>query len=88
MPRTTTGRWEWEPERCVNVDFAMRADDLLDKGIPNMVAAVARILAGRGADAALVQNGNYLLLIHTGGELREHRTTWWDHYGVGNILAL
>lgn len=80
-------RWEWEPETYVDVDFSMSTDDLVDKGIPNMVAAVARILAGRNEDAALVQNGNYLLLTRIDGELRKRRTTWWSHYGVDGLLA-
>ncbi|WKU02997.1 SitI3 family protein [Micromonospora sp. HUAS LYJ1] len=37
-------RWEWEPGTYVNVGFRMRADDMGDKGIPNMLATVARVL--------------------------------------------
>ncbi|WP_435871794.1 SitI3 family protein [Micromonospora echinofusca] len=40
-------RWEWEPETYVNVGFRMRADDISDKGIPNMLATVGRVLASR-----------------------------------------
>ncbi|WBB47778.1 SitI3 family protein [Verrucosispora sp. WMMA2044] len=36
---------------------------------------VARVLAARKEDAALVQNGSWLLLTRTAGELRRHRHT-------------
>ncbi|WP_406074705.1 SitI3 family protein [Micromonospora sp. NBC_01638] len=80
-------RWEWEPETYVDIDFSMRADDVVDKGIPNMMQAVARVLAARQEDAALVQNGNWLLLTRVGGELRRHRSTWWSHYGVDGLIT-
>ncbi|MFY1703630.1 SitI3 family protein [Micromonospora sp. WMMA1923] len=79
--------WEWEPDTYVNITFDMRADDLVDKGIPNMVATVARVLAGRDEDAALVQDGNYLLLTRTAGTIRRHRSSWWDHYHLDHLIA-
>lgn len=79
-------RWEWEPETYVDIDFSMRADDLVDQGIPNMMKAVARVLAARKEDAALVQSGNWLLLTRVGGTLRRHRPTWWDHYDIDDRL--
>lgn len=79
-------RWEWEPGTYVDIDFTMRADDLVDKGIPNMMKAVARVLAARKEDAALVQNGNWLLLTRTTGELHRQRPTWWSHYGIDDRL--
>ncbi|MGC5664540.1 SitI3 family protein [Micromonospora sp. WMMD723] len=80
-------RWEWEPAIYVNVTFSMRADDLADKAIPNMLAAVARVLAGRTEDAALIQDGNYLLLTHADGVVRLHRSTWWDHYQLSHLFT-
>ncbi|MEU7399608.1 SitI3 family protein [Streptomyces albogriseolus] len=80
-------RWEWEPETYVDIDFYMRADDLVDKGILNMMKAVARVLAARQEDAALVQNGNWLLLTRVGGRLRRHRPTWWSHYGIDDLIT-
>lgn len=65
----------------------MRADDLVDKGIPNMMQAVARVLAARQEDAALVQNGNWLLLTRVEGTLRRHRPTWWSHYGIDDLIT-
>ncbi|WP_028193422.1 SitI3 family protein [Salinispora pacifica] len=79
-------RWEWEPQTYVDIDFSMRADDLVDKGIPNMMKAVARVLTARQEDAALVQNGNWLLLTRTTGELRRHRPTWWSHYSRDDLI--
>jgi hypothetical protein len=64
----------------VSVTFSMRAGDIVEKGIPSMVAAVKRVLAGRHEDAALVQDGNYLLLTRTDGVIRTHRPDWWHHY--------
>ncbi|MFD6755349.1 SitI3 family protein [Micromonospora gifhornensis] len=73
-------RWEWAPTSYVCVTFSMRADDVVEKGIPNMMAAVRRVLAGRDEDAALVQDGNYLLLTRTDGVIHTYRPDWWDHY--------
>ncbi|MEV4716657.1 SitI3 family protein [Micromonospora noduli] len=79
-------RWEWELETYVDIDFSIRADDVVDKGIPNMMKTVGRVLAARQEDAALVQNGNWLLLTRVGGKLRRHRPTWWSHYGVDDLI--
>jgi hypothetical protein len=71
--------WEWEPDRYVDVNFRMSKNDPTDRGTPNMASAVARILAGRPEDAALVLNGNYLLLTRVNGAVRKHNlTTWYD----------
>ncbi|AYF30452.1 hypothetical protein CSH63_23985 [Micromonospora tulbaghiae] len=78
--------WEWEPEEYVDISFDMRTDDMADKGVPNMVATVARVLAYRAEDAALVLNGNWLLLTRVGGTLRKHRPQWWAHYGVDDVI--
>ena len=81
-------RWEWEPAAYVDVDFRMRADDLVDKGIPHMLTVVAaRVLDCRQEDAALVQNGSLLLATRVDGVLRKHhRSRWWDHYGFVNDI--
>ncbi|MFG1953973.1 SitI3 family protein [Micromonospora sp. NPDC048830] len=78
--------WEWEPEEYVDISFDMRTGDMADKGVPNMVATVARVLADRAEDAALVLNGNWLLLTRVGGILRRHRPQWWTHYGVDGLI--
>ncbi|WP_434739308.1 SitI3 family protein [Micromonospora sp. SH-82] len=79
--------WEWEPEQYVDISFDMHTDDLVDKGIPNMVATVTRILTGRHEDAALVQNGSHLLLTRTAGVVRRHRPSWWDHYHLNHPIT-
>jgi hypothetical protein len=80
-------QWEWEPDPYVNITFRMRKNVPSDNGTRNMVAAVARVLAGRTEDAALVLNGNWLLLTRFAGVVRKHRPTWWSHYGVEDILS-
>ncbi len=44
-----------------------------------MMKAVARVLAARQKDAALVQNGNWFLLTRVEGKRRRLRPTWWSH---------
>ncbi|MDW5324789.1 SitI3 family protein [Plantactinospora sp. KLBMP9567] len=79
-------QWIWEPDIYADIDFHMSKDDLTDKGTPNMLTAVARVLTERAEDAALVLNGNWLLLTRVGGVLRKHRPTWWSHHDVDNDI--
>ncbi|ROT26858.1 SitI3 family protein [Micromonospora sp. HM5-17] len=79
-------RWEWEPNPYVDITFRLSKDRPTDKVTQNMVAAVARVLASRPEDAALVLNGNWLLLTRMGGVLRKHRRTWWETYGVQDLV--
>jgi len=56
-------------------------------GTHNMVESVARILGSGEEDAALVLNGDVLLLTRFGGVVRKHRRAmWWDHYGYPNEI--
>ena len=80
-------RWEWEPQTFVDIDFSMRAEDIVDRGIPAMIKAVARVLVGRQEDAALVQDGNWLLLTRIEGQIRRHNPSWWSHYGVTDLIT-
>ncbi|MDG4807185.1 SitI3 family protein [Micromonospora sp. WMMD1120] len=80
-------QWEWEPDAYASVAFDLRKNDPPEGAVPSMVSAVARVLAGRPEDAALVLNGNWLLLTRVAGELREHRSSWWDTYGVRNMIV-
>ncbi|MEU1813095.1 SitI3 family protein [Micromonospora aurantiaca (nom. illeg.)] len=80
-------RWEWEPDTYTNIVFDLRKNDPPDDVVPTMVSAVGRVLAGRQEDAALVLNGNWLLLTRVAGELREHRQSWWDAYGVRETIV-
>ncbi|KXK62663.1 hypothetical protein AWW66_06985 [Micromonospora rosaria] len=79
--------WEWEPTAYVNITFDMRTDDLVDKGVPHMTATVARVLAGGDEDAALIQDGNHLLLTRTNGTVRKHRPRWWSHYHLDHLIT-
>ncbi|GAB3154547.1 hypothetical protein GCM10027290_49240 [Micromonospora sonneratiae] len=79
--------WVWEPERYVDIDFHMRKDALAEMGTPNMLMAVARILAGSAEDAALVLNGNWLLLSRVGGILRKHNVADWYDEEYDKILG-
>jgi hypothetical protein len=62
----------------------MNKEALTEKGKPNMLAAVARVLAERPEDAALVLNSNWLLLTRVAGVLRRHGTTWWSRHDMDN----
>ncbi|GAB2955544.1 hypothetical protein GCM10027280_50010 [Micromonospora polyrhachis] len=77
-------QWVWEPDPYVDVNFHMRKDMLAEKGTLNMIKAVGRVLAARPEDAALVLNGNWLMLTRVGGELRKHNVAdWFDEEYVG-----
>jgi hypothetical protein len=79
--------WTWEPDTYLDITFAMGKDDQYEKRTSNMLAFVARVLDCRAEDAALVLNGDLLLLTRVNGVLRKHnRETWWDHYGFVNEL--
>jgi hypothetical protein len=70
--------WEWEPASYVNVEFRLDKDHIAD-ATRNMLDVVARVLATGAEDAALVLDGNALLLTRTDGAVRKHRSdTWWD----------
>ena len=73
------GAWEWEPAPYVGVDFRMDNDRLND-GQRSMLEIVGRLLASGTEDAALILDGNYLLLTRFDGVLRKPRRSWWDHY--------
>ncbi|MFE9874379.1 SitI3 family protein [Micromonospora sp. NPDC005686] len=80
-------QWEWEPDTYVNVVFHMLKDDTSGRAVPDMVAAVDRLLASRPEDAALTLNGNWLLLTRVAGVLRRHRPSWWNTYGLDHRPA-
>lgn len=79
-------QWEWQPDVYVNVSFRMSKNDESEAGTPSMVAAVGRVLAGVTQDAALILNGNWLLLTRVGGRLRKHRPAWWNNYDVHDVV--
>jgi len=69
--------WEWEPENYIDITFRMRADDMGEMGVPNMMATVARVLEARTEDAALILIGNLLLLTRFNGTIRKHNIDQW-----------
>lgn len=79
--------WVWEPNVYVDVSFHMLKDTLLERGEPNVMKAVAHVLAGRTEDAALVFNGNTLMLTRFAGELLVHNAAQWYNHDYDHILA-
>jgi len=69
--------WVWEPESYAKITFYIGAGDIGDLGVPNMFAAVARVLEARPEDAALIQNSNWLLLTRVNGTIRNHNLDLW-----------
>lgn len=83
------GMWEWEPAAYVAVTFRMEQNADSDRALVNMLLTVRRVLRTGPEDAALVLNGNWLLLTRLGGVLVRHRRDkWWDTYAAANDLIL
>jgi hypothetical protein len=76
------GTWVWEPTTFTAATFRMtKAPDAWEQGLRNMLAAVTRVLGTGREDAALVLNGDDLLLTRLDGALVKHRRAdWWDRY--------
>ncbi|MGI5211806.1 SitI3 family protein [Plantactinospora sp. CA-290183] len=80
--------WEWEPDTYLNVTFRMAKEGDVNAGVRNMLNAVSRLLISHTADAALILNGDALLLTRLAGTLRKHsRALWWDHHGFVNEIV-
>lgn len=82
------GSWEWEPEKYVSLTFRM--DKSADAGwnVVNMLTVVRQVLNTGDEDAALVLNGDILLLTRFDGTLAKHRRSWWEHYpGADEVVA-
>ena len=78
--------WTWEPDRYLNLGFAF--DKEADRGASRreMLAIVARVLATGGENAALILNGDTVLLRREGGELtRLPAGGFWDTLAPGDI---
>jgi hypothetical protein len=79
--------WVWEPTTYVDLTFSLDKDETIDKGIPNMLEVVKRVLQATTEDAALIQDDNWLLLTRRDGIQRKHRRArWWDHYDFANDI--
>ena len=85
---TDEGPWTWEPPTYVTIGF--RLDKFADRSraVLGMLTAVRRVLAGGPEDAALVLNGDILLLTRLDGALtKHHRDTWWSSYpGADDLI--
>jgi hypothetical protein len=82
-----SGLWEWEPETYVTVNFRMEKNADSDRALVNMLLAVRRVLLTGSEDAALVLNGNWLLLNRVDGVLVKHRRDkWWKSYAAANDI--
>ncbi|MGW0435510.1 SitI3 family protein [Micromonospora sp. NPDC003197] len=78
--------FEWELETYINFSFHMRKS-MGDEDVSNMLTTVARILASRPEDAALIQDGNWLLLTRLNGKLRKHSLSdFWRGAVYNNII--
>jgi hypothetical protein len=80
-------RWEWEAAVYAAMGFWPDAVGTID-AVPNLVPIVARVLAVRGEDAALVFDGETLLLTRMAGrQVKHNRPLFWDAYpGVDTLL--
>ncbi|MEV0393829.1 SitI3 family protein [Polymorphospora rubra] len=78
--------WVWEPAAYVDVDFDIAKDAPGHEGKRNMMVAVDRLLAGLTEDAALVLNGNWLLLTRLGGQVVRHNPDEWYDEAYDGIL--
>jgi hypothetical protein len=81
--------WLWEPHEYVSVNFRMDKFADLSWSVINMLALVRRLLDTGPEDAALVLNGDVLILTRLGGALAKYRRQdWWSAYpGAGEVIA-
>jgi hypothetical protein len=79
--------WEWEPATYVSVAFRVSKDADHEWAVVNMLAMVWRALDTGSEDAALVFNGDLLLLTRLDGVLVKHnRAGWWASYPATNAV--
>jgi hypothetical protein len=84
---TDDGDWEWEPDPFAAVSFDI--DDVTDRKqlAANLMTVVRRILETGPEDAALVINGDYLLIGRFGGRVVKHsRDRWWSYYPEADAM--
>ncbi|GAA2527422.1 SitI3 family protein [Winogradskya humida] len=86
---TDQGSWEWEPDAATTIGF--RLDKTADRkwAVVNMLTVVRRVLGSGAEDAALVLNGDVLVLARFDGVVvKHHRESWWGHYaGADEVIA-
>jgi hypothetical protein len=77
---TDHGLWEWEPATYVDLTFRMEKNADSDRAVVAMLPVLRRVLQTGPEDAALVLNGNWLLLTRIDGVLVKHRASWWESH--------
>ncbi|MDP9799605.1 hypothetical protein J2S43_008117 [Catenuloplanes nepalensis] len=81
------GLWEWEPESYVALTFRMEKEADSDRALVHMLTVVGRVLDTGPEDAALILNGNWLLLTRFGGlPVKHRRAVWWENYAEVNDI--
>jgi hypothetical protein len=82
-----TGNWHWEPGVCVSVTVRLD-DERWEEGQRNMLEIVSSLLASGSEDAALILDGNFLLLTRFASVIVKHRRSmWWDQYRYANEIV-
>ena len=81
------GEWEWEPADYVDVSFHVDKVTEMDVVAINLLTVTRRVLNSGPEDAALVLNGDILLLARFQGALVKHNhEKWWSYYPVAEQL--
>jgi hypothetical protein len=70
--------WTWEPDVYVNLGFVLEKEAPRPTAYRQMLEMVERVLATGNEDAALIQNGNYLLLRRRAGKLHRVPAGFWN----------
>jgi hypothetical protein len=81
------GVWEWEPDTFVSVGFRIDKNADHEWAVVNMLSIVWRAFQTGSEDAALVFNGDLLLLTRIDGVVaKHHRDGWWTSYPATNAV--
>lgn len=81
------GLWEWEADAYVSVAFRVDKEADHQWAAVNMLTIVWRALEIGREDAALVFNGDLLLLTRIDGVVaKHHRDGWWSSYPATNAV--
>nr|WP_296072731.1 SitI3 family protein [uncultured Actinoplanes sp.] len=80
--------WLWEPAEYVSVNFRMDKFADLNRSVIHMLTVVRRLLSTGSEDAALVLNGDVLLLTRLHGAVAKYRREqWWLSYpGADDVI--
>jgi hypothetical protein len=81
------GEWEWAPDVYASVSFRMAKNDDSGKGMPNMLAAIARVMAALKDDLAFTSDNFVYLTRFAGQVVKYHRKDFWDWYEFANTIV-